>query len=47
MLSIINDTVWIQLFFSVDNLNKSTNGTIYVGTKDAGVIFGYVWVYLK
>jgi len=28
-------------------LNKSTNGTNYVGTIDAGVIIGYVWVYLK
>jgi len=50
MLSIINDTECeFSFFFSVDNLNKSTNGTNYVGTIDAGrgVIIGYVWVYLK
>ena len=35
------------VFFSADNLNKSTNGTNYVGIKDAGVKFGYVWVYLN
>ena len=52
MLTIINDTdhVFCYLllsFFSVDNLNKTTNGTNYVGTNDARGIYMYVWVYLK
>ena len=36
-----------SVFFSADDLNKSSNDTNYVGTTDAGVKFGYVWVYLK
>ena len=52
MLSIISVTehlfsYFLLSFFSVDNLNKTTNGTNYVGTHVARGVILYVWVYLK
>ena len=52
MLTIINDTehvfnYFVLFFFSVDNLNKSTNGTNSVAANDGSGISLYVWVYFK
>jgi hypothetical protein len=35
-------TMYVMVFFSVDNLNKSRNGTNYVGTNDGRGIYVYV-----